>query len=178
MLEKSVIALSILISYFLQTSVSFFSLAGVKPDFLLILTIYFAVFRGSFSGLWIGFMGGLLQDFNLGGILDIQSNQMEFFTGIHALPKALVGFIVGKLSRNINKESPLIISLMLFSASIGYGIFVFSSINIFHQDIAAEAFFTKIFPESIYNAILSVVWMKFLKWAMPSVYSVTSRRYL
>ena len=57
-LEKVVIGIAIFVSYFLQTSVDFFALGSIKPDFLLILTVYFALYRGSFSALWIGFFGG------------------------------------------------------------------------------------------------------------------------
>ena len=56
-LEKIVIGIAIFVSYFLQTSVDFFALGSVKPDFLLILTVYFALYRGSFAALWIGSPG-------------------------------------------------------------------------------------------------------------------------
>ena len=73
MLNLAVIAAGILVSFFLKgfnfLSLNFEKLGGsiIYPDFLLIFVIFFALRRGEFSGLWIGFFAGLLEDAGLLG---------------------------------------------------------------------------------------------------------------
>ena len=108
-LEKVVIGIAIFVSYFLQTSVDFFALGSVKPDFLLILTVYFALYRGSFAALWIGFFGGLLQDINLGGYTNLVKQDMQYYIGTSALAKTVIGYVAGKVARDIGNEVFLIV---------------------------------------------------------------------
>ena len=43
-----------------------FSVAGGKPDFLLIIVVFFAIFNGPVKGGWLGLILGLLEDLMLG----------------------------------------------------------------------------------------------------------------
>jgi rod shape-determining protein MreD len=168
-LEKVVIAIAIFISYFFQTSVDFFALGSIKPDFLLILTVYFALYRGSFSALWIGFFGGLLQDINLGGYTNLVKQEMQFYIGTSALAKTVVGFLAGKISRDINKDATSLTVIVVFIACLVKGIIMFLTIAIFHSSAHAASLITIVLPEAIFTAIISIVWFRILRWAFPTV---------
>lgn len=170
MLEKVIIVLVLFVSYFLQTSVEFVRIANTKPDFLLILTIYFAIHRGAFSGLWIGFWGGLLQDINIGAIA-LEDESIKYFIGIHALPKTILGFLVGQFSGGMRKENYLLNTILVFASSIFVGIFTFFLISIFHNPMQAQAFFSVVVPETIYNTVLGFFWLKLLAFLLPTVIS-------
>ncbi|MDH5719480.1 MAG: rod shape-determining protein MreD [Spirochaetia bacterium] len=168
-IDKIVIAAAVIISYFIQASVEFFKLGEIKPDFLLILTVFFGIFRGDFTGLWIGFFGGLLQDMNIGGLDVYEGGKAQYFLGIHALPKTIIGYITGKLAKGINKDSNFIIFIIILSLSLLKGFLIFFLVAIFHGNIAAKALFTIALPEAIYNAVIGIFWFRMLKWAIPHI---------
>lgn len=166
-LEKTIIFITILISYFMQTSVDFFRLGSINPDFLLILTVYFAYHRGSFAGLWVGFIGGILQDINLGGMANISAETITFFIGTHALPKALIGYFIGKITKSIHQEGNLILFVLVLASSLFKGFLIFFIIAVFHTGISAQSVITIIIPESFYTAIIALIWFRILAWVLP-----------
>ena len=66
------------------------SVAGGKPDFVLIMVVYFAIFRGSVQGGLLGTALGLLEDLMTGR-----------FIGINAICKGLIGYAAGYSERNL-----------------------------------------------------------------------------
>ena len=70
------------------------SVAGGKPDFVLILVVFFAIFRGSVQGGLMGVALGLLEDLMTGR-----------FIGINAICKGLLGYLVGVSERNLYKNN-------------------------------------------------------------------------
>ena len=166
-LEKIIILIAIFVSYFLQTSLEFFQLGGIKPDFLLLLTLYYSFYKGEMYGIWIGFIAGLLQDINLGVMTVAGTNQVRHYIGINILPKALAGYLSGKFSDNIQKDSPFSWFIIVFIFSLGKGVVLFILTAIFHGNVAAEMLVTVILPESLYNALLSLLWFRLLFWIFP-----------
>ena len=69
-------------------------LAWTRPDFLLLLVVFNAMFRGSFHGGAAGFVIGLAEDLFFGR-----------FIGLNALAKCVVGILSGSLSKSIFKEN-------------------------------------------------------------------------
>lgn len=175
-LEKVVIGIAIFVSYFLQTSVDFFALGSIKPDFLLILTVYFALYRGSFSALWVGFFGGLLQDINLGGYTNLVKQEMQYYIGTSSLAKTLVGYFTGKIAHHINKDATSLVVIVVFIACFIKGFIMFFTVAIFHSSAHAAALITIVLPEAIFTAILSIVWFRLLRWAFPTVEKVETQR--
>ncbi len=169
LLEKIIIGVAIVVSYFLQTSVEFFRLGDLKPDFLLLLTVYFAMHRGEFTGLWVGFFGGLLQDINLGIIPTLTYEKIRYYLGINILPKSIVGYLAGKGSQGFRKDSYFSWMALIFVFSLIKGILLFFLTAIFHGAVAGQTIVTVILPESIYNSLLSIVWFKLLFWAIPPI---------
>ncbi|MEE9241499.1 MAG: rod shape-determining protein MreD [bacterium] len=89
----------------IQTVISgyFHTWLGARPDALLLVTLYIGIKRGGESGLVTGFFLGLLKDILSGGLL-----------GANALSKGLLGFLTGKVVRNIARGN------WVFLASIGF----------------------------------------------------------
>jgi len=169
LLEKIIIILAVFISYFLQTSLEFFQLGGIKPDFLLLLTIYYSMFRGEMYGIWIGFFSGLLQDINLGAMAISGTMQGRHYLGINILPKALVGYLTGKFSDSFQKSNNLSWFFIVFIFSLIKGFVLFILTAIFHGNVAAEMLVTIVMPESLYNALLSLIWFRMLYWLIPPI---------
>ena len=153
----------------MQTSMDFFKLGKISPDFLMLLTIYFAVYRGALAGVWIGFLGGLLQDINLGSITSGTMETIRNFLGVNVLSKSVVGYIAGKFSGKIRKDNTLSILILVFTLSIVKGFIKLLLSVTFLGAGTAQVIITIILPESIYNAVLSIVWFKLLLWAIPPI---------
>jgi rod shape-determining protein MreD len=173
MLEKIIILIAVFVSYFLQTSLEFFRLGGIKPDFLLILTIYYSINKGELYGIWIGFLAGLLQDINLGVMTIAGTSQVRHYLGINILPKAMVGYLAGKFSESIQKNNNFSWFIIVFTFSVAKGITLFILTAIFHGNVAAEMLVTVILPESLYNALLSLLWFRLLYWLIPPMLKQT-----
>ena len=168
LIEKLSIAIVLILSYVFQVNADFIALAEIKPDLLLILTIYIAFYKGEFSGLWLGFFTGLLQDINLGGYVSLTSGEVtKYFIGSHALPKALIGYFTGKLLPLFLSENPFVISLLIFSGNLIKGILFLSIIMIFHEGYQISAAIFIILPESLYTAIVGMFWFRLLKKILP-----------
>ena len=72
-------------------------------DFIVILVIFFALRKGEVSGLWVGFLGGLLSDAALGG--EQVGDKIYYKLGIHSLSYSLVGYLLGKFGRHFYNEN-------------------------------------------------------------------------
>ncbi len=166
MLEKLVLAICLFSSCVLQFGVDFFVLGNVRPDFLLILVIYFALHKRELSGLWVGFFAGLLQDISLGSYSP-SYDEIKYFIGIHALPNALAGYLPGRFTVQIKKDSNLMIFLTLFALSLAKNIAVLFLVIIFHQEIDPKVLFSTIVPESLYTSMIAIFWFKLLKAIFP-----------
>ncbi len=129
-------------SLFLQSYFDLLSIAGIKPDLLLILTIYISFKEGTFRGVWTGFTAGLLQDL-------VSSASI----GFHAMPKAIIGYIVGKFGNLVRGQSLFSLGLLIFVISLMHGILLLLLALLF-IDGKFSYVYKIILPESLYNAIL------------------------
>lgn len=89
-----IVTLEIIILYLLQTTVfQWFSLAGVTPNLLLILTVSIGFMRGQKEGLLVGFFSGLLIDLTFGGVI-----------GVCALIYLIIGYLNGYANKIFVKD--------------------------------------------------------------------------
>lgn len=117
------------------------SIAGGKPDFILIMVVFFAIFNGPAKGGWLGLGLGLLEDLMVGR-----------FIGVNALCKGMIGFAIGFSERRLYKNNffvPIVCLLIgsLVNSSIYFLISKLIGSNIFFSGMVLTAV-----PDAIYNS--------------------------
>ncbi len=84
----------------------------IRPDFILILVVFVSSRYGRIVGILLGFTAGLAQDVT--GALSL--------LGANALPKSIVGYIVGTLNGNLTVWTPRVINLYIYGTILGHAI--------------------------------------------------------
>ncbi len=77
--------------------IDLFAIGTIRPDFLLILVIYFSISNGRFTGTALGFLLGLFIDISGAAI----------FFGLSPLTYTITGYLVGNLKGLYNNISPI-----------------------------------------------------------------------
>jgi rod shape-determining protein MreD len=134
----------IFLALFLQSSVfGMFPFLPVKPDIILIILMYAAFTRGEKKGAFVGFAGGLAEDFFSGGVL-----------GVSALVKTVLGYVLGSVRKKFEYGSKGFQFISVFAASCisqaGVILIMKLSGNPFGHNAVREVFF----PASLLNAVL------------------------
>jgi rod shape-determining protein MreD len=124
-----------------------FNLFGAKPDLMLLLTIFFALFLGPRRGLEAGLLAGFMKDLFAFDVF-----------GVNMLVLACTGFLAGAVNTNLYRES----------RSTQFGIvFVFSVTSMILHFIIASSVLrfvnlglldyltSSIIPASFYTAVIS-----------------------
>lgn len=110
-----VLTILFLLSLILQSTLfTHLTIAGIKPDLVLILIIFYAILHGPKEGALAGIIGGLLQDLLFGQNLCM-----------NALTKLTVGYLFGLLERKIYRENLLIPMLMVFTGTLINEVFLY-----------------------------------------------------
>jgi len=130
-----------------STLLDYFKVFNVKPDLMVIFIVSIALLRGNVEGAIIGFFCGLLQDMVTGKIL-----------GFYALLGLYLGLIIGSVNKRLYRENFLVIIFFTFISSVVYEF----SVCLFNYFIIGKidllfSFEKIIFPESIYNSVVSVL---------------------
>ena len=117
MRRKIVMGILILVSILLQSTVcQMISIASIKPNLLIILTVSFGLMRGRKDGMVIGFFCGLLTDLFFESIL-----------GFNAIIYMWVGYFSGYFYR-IFYDDDIKTPLFLISISdVAYGCLLYTS---------------------------------------------------
>lgn len=136
-----------------STIIPLISIAGIIPDLILILLVYFTLRLGQIHGTILGFVYGFLLDLITGNIF-----------GSAMIAKTISGFVAGYFY-NENKldiyfKSVLFSLIVLLSATIDSFIFSFFSSVELEKSIALRFFEQGIFP-GIYTAVISLVLVMF-----------------
>jgi len=120
---------------------------GIKPNFLLIYIIVYSLLNGSYEGAMIGFTAGFVQDLLTGKVI-----------GIYALIGMLFGMAIGWSNKKIYKENFIVASLVIFIGTIVYELVIAATLGIqlFHQNNMLYALKFIVFPEALYNSIISI----------------------
>jgi rod shape-determining protein MreD len=129
------------------TVVPVVGVGGIVPDVPVILTVLLALRYGSEAGCLTGFALGLAQDAVAGGPL-----------GLHALSKALLGFVAGDLPRWVLVTRPAIPIGVAVLATIVDGLVRFGLLQLFHYPAPLGEIFTRVIvPQAGYNGIVAAV---------------------
>ena len=164
-LEAGVIALGMGVSYFLNDikllslDFPFLNTASIGPDFLFILLIFFAIYRGEFAGIWIGFFAGLLED---GVIWHISGATGEVvpLIGIHTLLYSLTGYAIGRVNRYFDdyNSAPIIVLVLLVSLVVRFSVWLLHGLFVEFSSTYA------ILGPAVYTGLFAPIWFALLSW--------------
>ena len=122
------------------------SVAGGKPDFVLILVVFFAIFRGSVQGGLMGVALGLLEDLMTGR-----------FIGINAICKGLLGYLVGVSERNLYKNNFFVPIAAILVATFLNTVFYYLFSVLMGGHVGLEKLILSTIPDAVYNMCFSPV---------------------
>ena len=137
-----------LIIYFLQSNFfNWFTIAGVKPNLFIILTLFISLFAGAKIGTAYGIFFGIFLDVVIGRSI-----------GISSIMYALVGAIGGYFDKIFSKDSRMTIMLMVIGTTLLYeiGNYVISIMRLSIQ-IEVLSFVRVLLIEIIYNVIITII---------------------
>jgi rod shape-determining protein MreD len=153
MKRKIVIALIIIISFLLQSTVfQTLSIGGICPNLMVILTSSFGFMRGKKNGMTVGFFCGLLEDIFYGRLL-----------GMHAMIYMYIGYANGYFN-HIFYGDDIKLPLCLISVSeLVYGLGTYVIMFVMRSRFAFSYYLTKvILPELVYTIILTLVFYRII----------------
>ena len=152
-LIRAVISL-ILVLFGQQYIAPLLEIGQVKPDFILILLIFFSARYGRMAGIALGFAAGLFQD--LTGSLAV--------LGASALVKSCVGFVVGTLNGNLTVWTNRVVNLYIYAALAGHAlIYQFIMLH------GLEAPLTLYMNNMLIELIMSIVLITGIRYLIPLV---------
>lgn len=132
---------------FQTTLLEGFSIYGVRPDLVLILTVYCAIILDEDAGVAMAFGLGFVQDCLSGDLL-----------GINTLSKSLIGFAFAYLKNKLVLEGFGPVSTFLFLASLFDGmVYYLVSWILFKAHMPFGLFLPSLLVYGIYNALAGVV---------------------
>ncbi|MGL4388477.1 MAG: rod shape-determining protein MreD [Brevinema sp.] len=128
-------------------SIQSFSIAGVYPDFMLIMTIIFALSRGSFFGEIFGFFVGFA--------LDLMSGTLF---GLNAFVFTLIGALATPFQKAVKVSSIIVyIFYLIFSTATKYSLFSLFYSLYEETNLLDLYFLLKIPSEIIMNIVIGIV---------------------
>ncbi len=139
-------AVALLGAFLLQTTLApHLRIAGVQPDFLLIIIVVYGFLDGPVVGSVCGFFGGLLQD-----LLTVTT------LGLNVLSKTIVGYLSGMVEQNLFSENLILPSLAIFATTvINESIFLAAQATLGQSVQPLLALRSIIVPAALYNALLA-----------------------
>ncbi|MCR4716245.1 MAG: rod shape-determining protein MreD [Lachnospiraceae bacterium] len=142
-----IVTILILISYLLEVSVfSYFKMAGIVPNIMLILVVSFAVMRGNMEGMLIGFFSGLILDGFSGEII-----------GYYALIFLVIGYLNGFFQPLIYSNNMMLPLILVLVSSLVYNFIIYFFSFMFRNKLDIE-FYTMhvMIPETVYTFFIAI----------------------
>ena len=148
MKRKIIVALMILISFLLQSTVfKALAIGSISPNLLVVLTSSFGFMRGKKEGLWVGFFCGLLEDIFYGRLL-----------GMHAVMYMYIGYVNGYFNRIFYGEDIKLPIFLISVSELAYGLGTYAVMFLMRSRFAFFYYLTRIIlPELVYTVILPLV---------------------
>lgn len=157
-MKKTIVIVSLiltfLIIYFLQANFfSWFTIAGIKPNLIVILILFISLFMGIKYGIPFGAFFGIFLDIVLGKNL-----------GTYCVMLILVAILGGYFDKNFSKDSRITIILMIMASTLLYevGCYIYEII-VLNTNIEIFYFIRNLLIETIYNAILAAILYPFIQ---------------
>lgn len=117
------------------------SFAEVSPDFVMLVVMVFALYRGAIFGAVMGFLVGFLQDLGNPEML-----------GLNALVKCLLGFAVGRVGAKTFPENALILFGLFAVGALAHDIVYLSVFKWPHMGSAIVMIVVAAVPSALYTA--------------------------
>jgi rod shape-determining protein MreD len=151
MRRKIITFLVILVTFLLQSTLfPILPFSYVTPNLLLILTVSFGLMNGKKTGLWTGFLSGLLIDLFYSNLF-----------GFYALVYMYVGYLNGMLYKFFFDEDIKVPMLLTAVSDLGYGLLFYVIQFAFRMRFDFPAYFLHvILPEMIYTVLLTLVFYR------------------
>ena len=127
--------------------IDLFTIGTIRPDFLLILVMYFSISNGRFIGTALGFSLGLL----------IDTSGAAIFFGLSPLTYTITGYLSGNLKGLYNNMSPIYF-IVFWILILFFHFFIFCIV--LYQDIWVidkSMFLIRWFGTSIYTIIFILI---------------------
>lgn len=140
--------ITFIIIYILQSNFfSWFTIAGVKPNLIIVFVLFIGLFTNEVYGLTFGVIFGLLLDIFISKKI-----------GVSAIMLGLTGILGAILDKNFSKDSKITILGMVMITTFLYE-FISYIVNsmIFSYIWEPKQFLIKVIIEVIYNAILTII---------------------
>jgi len=115
-----------------------------KPDFLLLLVIFWSWRRGGREGTVVGFVAGLLMDLFFSPLL-----------GLYSFSFALIGFLIGEVRERVYRENILIFLIVIAAVSLLSRIITSAWLGIFGISSFLPHLDFTLFPAPLYNCLLA-----------------------
>jgi rod shape-determining protein MreD len=127
---------------------------GVLPDLTLLLVVYFAIIDGEERAMFTGVLGGIYQD--VAG---------EAVLGHHVLCNVVAAYTVGRVSRRLVLDHPVVKVGLVFCASFLQGA-LFLCIEYVQSPAlpALHRLFTSVVPGAFYNTLVTPIVFGILGW--------------
>lgn len=151
MKRRIILFVLILVCFLLQTAVwNLLPLGNVKPNLLLVLTVSFGLMCGKKTGMWMGFLSGILTDLFYGSLF-----------GFTALIYMYIGYIVGKFYMVFYDEEIKIPMLMAAVSDFVYNIIFYVVQFAFRQRFDFGDYMVHIIlPEILYTILCMLILYK------------------
>ena len=153
MKRKIIVALMILISFLLQSTVfKALAIGSISPNLLVVLTSSFGFMRGKKEGLWVGFFCGLLEDIFYGRLL-----------GMHAVMYMYIGYVNGYFNRIFYGEDIKLPIFLISVSELAYGLGTYAVMFLMRSRFVFFYYLTRIIlPELVYTVILTLVFYRII----------------
>ena len=140
------VGILIFVCFLLQSSVfTRLDLGGITPNLLIVLTASFGFMKGEKTGMFIGFICGLLMDIFF-----------SEYMGLYSLVYLYIGFLNGKFKKIFYPDDiKLPITLILFS-DLSYGLMCYFSFLLRGKFHFGYYFVHIVLPEMVYTIIITI----------------------
>lgn len=151
-MKTLIISVLVLLNVILEATLfQYFRIGGIKPDFVIMLIIAYAILEGGAYSAAIGLASGLLIDILYGRIL-----------GVNAFSYMITGYLMGQAHENVFKDSIFPPALFNFAAVIIYQhiyfLIMYLSGNLLDEGISyGYILLSVILPQGLYNAVIGAV---------------------
>jgi len=148
------------ISFLLQsTLLSQFTIGGITPNLILIVTASVGLLLGRRYGMISGFVVGLVVDIFFGRIL-----------GIYALLYMLIGYLNGFFRKILFPGDFKLPLVLIVGSDIAFAHGCYIILFLFRGDFDYLFYLTGIIlPEVIYTTIIAIFYFPFIKWVFDKI---------